>query len=431
MTLNSKKLENSQLELTVDLDEKDLKNYIAEVEKHLANNLKLEGFRVGKVPPDIARKHLGPEIISQEALTFAVQSSLTEALEKEKLDLIDYPTGQDFKIQENSSKKLTYRVVLTVFPEIKLGKYTGLDLKRKESVVNEPEIKKVLHDLQELRTQRHNVDRPAQIGDRVEIDFSITTNGKEIPSGKSQNHPLVLGKDIFIPGFEEQIVCMKANDKKNFSLKVPDDYYQKDISGKEIEIELTVKKIENLVKSNLDNDFAKSLGNFNNLQELEDNIRQGLTLEKEAKEKDKLRIEILNQIVSQSSFSVPQFLVEKRLNSLIQEFDQELHQKGMELGPYLAHIKQTQDGLRKEWRTKAESQVKMSLVARAIGQSEKIKISDEEITQELAVLADNYAKQGILEDLQNTDPQVIKSKIHDLLFNEKVFDFLEKNNVIG
>lgn len=431
MTFSSKKIDDLRLELTVDLNGDDLKKYINEVEKQLADNLILEGFRPGKAPHDLVRKHFGAEKISQEALSLAVQSSLADVLENEKFEILSYPTGADFKIQENNSAKLIYHVVLTVFPEIKLGKYIGLDIKKKLVSVSESEIQDFLHNLQELRTQRQDTHHPAQLGDRVEVDFLITLEDKEIEAGKSENHPLILGKDSFISGFEEQIIGMKENEKKRFSLKVPADYYQKNISGKEIDIDLTLKKVENLSVPKLDSDFAKSVGHFNSLEDLEKNIKQGLVLEKEAKEKERIRLDILNKIVAESHFIAPPVLVEKHLDALIQEFDNELHQKGMELGLYLAHIKKTQEDLRKDWGEKAESRVKMSLVARAIAKNENINISDNEIAGELAVLADNYTKKGMIEELKNIDPEAIKLKIQDLLLNEKVFEFLEKNNIIA
>lgn len=431
MTFTSRKLDDSRVELSIDLNQNDLKKYIAEVEKRLASNFKLEGFRPGKVPSDIVRKHLGAEKISQEALSLAIQSSLADILEKEDLDVITYPIGSDFKIIENSPAKLSYQVILTVFPEIKLGKYVGLGIKKRPISVGEPEIKNVLRDLQELRIQRQNADRPAKLGDRVEVDFLITLEGKEINGGKSQNHPLILGKKAFIPGFEEQIVGMRIDENKKFTLKVPTGYYQENIAGKDIDIDLTLKKVESLSTPELNDNFAKKVGNFNNLHDLEKNIEQGLTMEKEAKEKERTRLEILNQIVVTSKFNAPPVLVEERLDGLIQEFDHELHQKGMELGPYLAHINKTQDDLRRDWRSKAELQVKMNLITRAIAKEENIKINNEEVTQKLAVLADHYAREGMLDDLQNTNPMIIKSRIHDALLSEKVFEFLDNSNVVG
>jgi trigger factor len=264
----------------------------------------------------------------------------------------------------------------------------------------------------------------------VEVDFEIFSEGKIIEGGKSENHPLVIGDNKFIPGFEDHIVDMKAGDKKTFTLQVPKDYSQKEISGKEIKIDLSLKKVEELKTPEVNDEFARGLGHFKDLSELKSNLRQSLTMEKENKERDRIRLAILNEIVAKSEMELPKILVEERLDSMIQSFDEDLHQKGMELGLYLAHLKKTQDELRKDWLPQAQSQVKMSLVSRAIARQEKIEVGDDELDQEFASLAEHYTRQGMLDQLQNSDPNIIKSKIKSVLLNEKVFEFLEKNNVV-
>ncbi len=430
MTSSIKKIKDSQVELTVDLDKHDLLGYITETEKRLAASVRIEGFRPGKVPKEVLRNKIGEQAIKEEALSLAVQSSLAKAISAEKLEVIEQ---SDFKIKENLGDKLVYQVNLVVFPEIKLGDYKGLTIKKNPVVIADLEIKNVLEDLINSRTVLKSVDMPAKIGDRVEVDFVVKDKGVIIEGGKSENHPVILGDNKFMPGFEENIIGMKPGDTKSFSIKAPADYYQKTIAGKDLDFEVTVRLVEERIPPKLDDDFAKSLGGFQSMKEIEENIKKGLSLEKENKEKERVRLAIIKEVSEKTKLEVPSTLVERRIDAMIRNLDEELHQKNMELGPYLAHIKKTQDELRKDWRPRAEEQVKFGLVAKAIANAEDLKVTDKEVQTELETvlqqfMVNNSGEAGISgpEALKNINPEELKTRISDVLLNEKVFEFLEK-----
>lgn len=439
MTFSTKKLKESQVELTVDLDKEDLVFYALEAEKRLAKEVSIEGFRPGKAPKEIVRKKIGESVIKEEALNLAVQLSLAKAIADQKFEVIDQ---SDFKINENSSEGLIFQVNLLIFPDIKLGEYKGLGIKKNSVTVADSEIDNVIKDIARSRTELKEVERQARLGDRVEVDFEVKDpsigSGQDaiIEGGRSENHPVVLGENNFIPGFEAQIVGLKTGEKKTFSLKVPEDYYQKTIAGKELDFLIIVKKVQETIPPKINDAFVKSLGEFNSKADLEENVRAGLIMEKEAKEKERIRLVILREIISKTAIELPGTLVERRLDAMIQGFDNELHQKGMELGLYLAHIKKTQDDLRVDWRKQAEEQVKMDLVVRDIAKTEKLKVADEEVDSELQAVLQQYMVEssakgqgGAPEVLQNVDPEQLKNKIRGVLLNEKVFEFLEKHNL--
>lgn len=442
MTFTTKKLKNSQVELMVNLDKADLFSYTTEAEKELVKEIKIDGFRPGKAPKEIIRKKVGEQVIKEEALNLAVQSSLAKALVEQKLDVLDQ---SDFKIKENSAEQLIFTVNLLVMPEVKLGEYKELSIKRNIVAVTEAEIDAVIDDIAKSRTILKDINGPAKMGDRVEIDFEIkdpsmgSGQAAIIEGGKSENHPVVLGEDKFVPGFEAQIVGLKLGEKKNFSLKVPEDYYQKSIAGKDIDFEVVIKKMQEVTVPKVDDELAKSLGQFTSRADLEANIRSGLVMEKETKEKERIRLAILKELASRAEIDVPAVLIDKRLDSMMQGFDNELHQKGMELGFYLAQMKKTQDDLRREWRKQAEEQVKFELIVKTISKNEHINVSEEEADQELQVVLQQYMVAGGpggvpgsgAEALQNIDPEQLKNKIYSVLLNEKVFKFLEKHAKIS
>lgn len=303
-------------------------------------------------------------------------------------------------------------------------------------MVTEAEIKGILDDIVKSRTVLKEVNRPARLGDRAEVDFEIKDKGAIIDGGKSENHPVVLGEDKFVPGFEAQIIGLKPGERKSFALKMPENYYQKSIAGKELDFDVALKRIQEMTPPKLDDQFVKSLGQFASRADLERNVREGLMLEKEAKEKERVRQAILKEIAGKTEVEISAALIERRLDTMIRGFDDELHQKGMELGLYLAHIKKTQDDLRRDWRARAEEQVKFDLIVKTIAKKERLKVSEEEVDQELQAVLQQYMLSGSPdggvgpgpEALQNIDPEQLKNKIHGVLLNEKVFEFLEGHN---
>ena len=431
MNFTTKQLDDFQIEITVNLDKDDLGSYTVQAEKELAGKLEVEGFRPGKAPKEIARKRIGEQLIKEEALNLAVQSSLAKVLAGKKMEVIEQAS---LIIKENSADRLLYKVTLTVLPEIQLGEYKHLTEKSNSVFVDDAEIKNALQGIVNLRTTLKEVNKPAQPGDHVEVDFKVFDHGILIDGGQSENHPVTLGENKFIPGFEEQIIGLKMGEKKNFLLKVPADFYQKSIAGKNLDFEVIVKRVRERVAPQLDDNFAKSLGQFRSLADLKANIKQGLIMEKKIREKNRIRLTLLKQVADKTNISIPPVLIEKQLDTMIQNFDDELHAKGKELVLYLAHLKKTQDNLKREWRGKAEEQVKMSLIVKTIAEKENIRVSEEEVGQELESILQQYMMRGNSdgspagpEDLRSLDPQQMKNKIRNLLLNEKVFELLEKH----
>lgn len=426
-----KKLPDSQVELTVSLNKSELKEYIDQTEQMLARGFKIDGFRPGKAPRDMVRKQIGENIIRQEAMELAVKNSLEQAIAKEKLDILDQ---LELKVKENKADKLIYEAKFLVMPEVKLGPYKNLGVKVNKVSVSDEEVSEVIADIAKSRAITTEVKRSAQKGDRAEIDFIVKNNGEIIEGGKSENHPLIIGEGKFVPGFEAQLIGMAVGDTRNFSLKIPDDYYQKKIAGKELDFQVTLKRLEEIKIPKIDDNFVQELGAFGSVDDLKKSIVQGLTIEKEEKEKQRVRGIILDKIVTASYVELPKILVERQLNVMIAELDQDLHQKGMELGPYLAHLGKTQDELKKEWRKRAEEQTRRSLVARALAKTENIKVNAEEVEakaqaaiQQLMLRGKDGAEEP--EIAENPNLEGIKEKINRALLNEKIFQFLEKYNV--
>lgn len=421
MNSSLKKIGSNKYELTVDLGREELSSYIKKAEKAITDEVRIDGFRKGKAPKDIIRKEVGDQYILEQALDIAVQDSLAKTLNEKKLEVLEV---SGLNVKENSASKLMYSIQVVTFPDIELPKISDIRVKDREVSVGQKELADALDFLRKSRAKLVVKDGAVEKGDRVEIDFEVTSDGLPVEDGVSKNHPLIIGDNQFIPGFEDQLVGMKKNESKTFSLNASVDYFHKSVAGKKLDFSVRIVTVQSVDKQNLDDDFAKSLGRFQKLEELEDNIRNGILEEKKVKEKQRLRLEILARIFEKSKIELPAEMVDVKVNEMITGFDNELHAKGMELSFYLAHLGKNENDLRKDWRPEAERQVGYALLLRKIAKVNNLSPSKEEIEEEANRVAQTMVMRGQVNS-ENLNLETLKEAIEGDLTNEKVFKILE------
>jgi len=417
-----KKIDQNQTELVIELDRNDLKKYIEQVESELGKGLQLDGFRKGKVPKDLLKKNLDAKQVLESALDLAMRDSLAKTTEKEKLDVLN---ASNLEIKENNPEKLIYKVMLTLFPEIKIQDFSKLKVAKREIQVEQKDIDGTLETIKASRSILHDKDGTVQGGDRVEVDFEVRHNGQILEGGISKNHPLTIGGKNFIPGFEDNLVGMKKDEERSFSLVSPKDYYVKKIAGQKLDFTVKINNIKSVELPKVDDEFAKGLGKFQNLNQLMDSIKEGVMEEKKLKEKQRVRLEIINHIIKNSSILIPEILVNQQLDSMINNLDKDLHANGMELSLYLVQMGKTQDDLRKQWRDEAEKQVKIVMILHKIAKDNKISASQEEVEETLATTVQSMVTKGEV-DKMSLDVESLRNNISSRIVNDRVFDFLEK-----
>ncbi|MBI2065327.1 MAG: trigger factor, partial [Candidatus Yanofskybacteria bacterium] len=395
-------------------------------ENQIVQEVQVDGFRKGKASKDAVRKKVGNQYILEVALDIAVHDSLNKAIEKDGLEVLKM---SKLEVKENSPDKLIYQVILTTFPKITLADLSGIKVQGKDIRVDQAEINDAMDFLRNSRAKFLPKDGPAEKGDRVEIDFEVTSGGLPVEGGVSKNHPLVIGDNKFIPGFEEQIIGMVGGTEKKFTLTAPEEYFHKAVAGKKMDFVVRVNTIQKIEKPVLDDDFARDLGRFSDLSDLQENIKKGILEEKKAKEKNRLRLEVLSRIADKSNIELPEDMVGEQLDTMIAGFDNELHQKGMELSIYLAHLNKTQEDLRKDWRVEAEKQVKFHIILRKIAQDNKLQPSPEEIEEEAGKMIQAMATQGQL-DQSNINIDDIRDSVARELTKEKTMKFLEDKYIV-
>ena len=416
-----KKIDQNQTELIVELDRNDLKSYIDKTELELGKDFQLDGFRKGKAPKDLLKKNLDAKQVLEFALDMAMKDSLAQITGKEKLDVLNV---SKIEVKENTADKLVYKVTLTLFPEIKIQDFSKFKVATRAVQAEQKDVDETLETIKASRSILRDKDGTVQNGDRVEVDFEVRHDGQILEGGISKNHPLIIGGRGFIPGFEEQLVGMKKEETKNFSLTAPADYFYKEIAGKKLDFSVKLNEIKRVIRPEINDDFAKSLGHFANVLELKENIKIGLAQEKNTKERQKLRLQILDNIISQSKIEVPDNLLSKQLDVMISDFDHTLHDKGMELGLYLAKIGKTQEELKKDWIKEAEKQAKISIVLRKIAKDRRLNATQEEVEE----MANQVIQAAIMrgEVGQNdVDPVQIKENVTSRIINEKTLNYIE------
>ena len=359
-------------------------------------------------------------MILNMALEIALKRSLAQSIKEKDLDVLSVT---DLKVKENNTQKLSYSVLLTQFPDIKISDL-NFKVKKRDVVVEEKEVQETLNSILSSRARLITKEGPAENGDRLEIDFEVKVGGQIIEGGVSKNHPIVLGKNTLVPGFEENLVGMSVNQEKSFSIIAPKDYFHKLVAGKNLDIHVKIQNIKKVEVPELNDEFIHSLGKFSNINQFNLSIKEGIAEEKKEKEKQRVRIEIIDHIIKNSDIISPKHMVDEQLEGMIDNFDTDLHRRNMELGPYLIHLGKTRDDLKNDWRKEAEKQVKTMLIIHKIAREKNISAEPEEIDPTLnemvqaTILREGMPKDGL-------DTEKMRTAIATRIINEKTVQFLE------
>lgn len=307
---------------------------------------------------------------------------------------------------------------------VELAGYKGIKVKKNEAKVEKKEVENSLDYLKKSRAKTITVNKPAEKGNRVEVDFEVRHGGVKIENGTSKNHPLILGEGRFLPGFEKELEEMSAGEEKDFSIKVPTDWPDKRVADKNLDFRVRMNLVQERQIPELNDEFAKSLGRFESLEALRKNISDGLLEEKETKEKQRIRIELIEKVAKDSKIEVPDNLIEEELERMINEFKFSITGFGLDFEKYLQEINKTVDELKKEWKKQAEKRVRVAICLKAIAEKEKIEVSDEEAENKIKEELKNYP--DIEEARKNIDPERFKDYTKEVLRSEKVLGLLEK-----
>lgn len=427
-------LPKSQIELEITLPFPEFESHVKRAAVALSEERDVEGFRKGKAPYDAVKNKFGENVIYERAAEHAVRKTYPTLIE----ELEDNPPENMKEFLPIGSPEITvtklapknefmYKAKLSLMPHVELPDYSAIAkrfaIEKKDVAITDDEIAKTLEWIRESRMVVTEINRAAADGDGVEVDFEIRHEGVKWEHGESKNHPLVMGEKTFIPGFEEQLVGMKAGEEKNFSLTLPNDWHDAALKGKVIDVHVTMKLVKERKLPELTDEFVKQLGAFDSLDALKQNITEGLLQEKKDKEQQRVRVHMIEAIAKEITVEFPDILVERELDKMIEEMRANIEQMGMKWEDYLLHIKKTIEALRTEWHDEARKRVRVALALREIARKENINPALEEIEKKSNEVIAQY---GSPEDAhKQIDPTRLREYTKGILRNEKVFEFLE------
>ncbi len=412
----------NEVKLSFTIEASKFEEAIQKVYVKSAKYFNIPGFRKGKAPYKIVEKQYGAQIFYEDAFNEVAGEVYEKELTDAKIEAVSRPEIDI--IQMEKGKDLIFTAVVQTKPEVTLGKYKGIELKKVEYNVEEKDIDHEIGHMQERNARLVNVeDRPVEKNDTTVIDFEGFVDGVAFEGGKAENHELVIGSNTFIPGFEDQIIGMKIGEEKDINVTFPEEYFSKDLAGKAAVFKVKLHEIKKKELPEVDDEFAKDVSEFDTIKELKDSIKEKLEEENKNKAKYETEEEAIKTVCDNTEIDIPSGMVETETDNMIKDIEQRLMYQGLNFAQYLQMMGKTEEDMRKEMKEQAERQVKTKLVLGAIVEAEKIEATDEEVKAKLEEMATMYGKDA--KDLEANES--LKAYIAESVKTEKAISFIVDN----
>ena len=424
MKTKFKKLSDSRVEITVTLDANDLKPAYKKALEKLAKEIKVEGFRKGKVPTEVAKKFIPENDLNSETVDFAVRSTVIEAFKKEEKSPLVLPSVNVTKYVPG--EMVEYTATADIIPDIKLGDYKNLGVKKEKAEATKKEVEDILNNLSGSFAEKKTVKRPAKLTDEVIIDFVGKKDDKPFKGGSAKDYKLVLGSNSFIPGFEDGIVGHEPGDKFGLKLTFPKDYGVKDLAGAKTVFEVLLKQVNEVTKAKIDDEMAKKCGPFKTLAELKKDIEKNLQMQNEHKVTEKFKDDLVKALVKKSKVPAPEILIDDQMHAMRNDITRNAAAQGLSFEEFLEANHETLENWEKQAKEIAEERVKASLALQSLAVEQKITVSDDLVNAKLAELRDVYKKSP--EALKNLKNPNVKMDIKNRMIIEATLDYLVKVN---
>lgn len=387
------KLENCEVEVKVTFSQEEWKNAQDQALNKLAKRVKIDGFRQGKAPAKMVKARIGKAAILEEATDIILQKNYSSIL----LDNDVQPVGQpQVKIDELTEQDLKVTVVAPVAPEVELGQYKGLEVKKGSVRVTKKEIEEELKNYQnqfaELVVKEEGT---VENGDTAVIDFEGFKDGEPFEGGKGENHSLEIGSGSFIPGFEDQVIGMKVEEEKDINVTFPEDYHVADLAGQDVVFKVKVHEIKSKVIPEIDDELAKdvNIDGIETLEDLKTYTKEQIKNRKQTEVDNKFNDDIFNAVIENTPLEVPEVMVNNEVDNMMREVEQNLAQQGLNLETFQQITGKTNEAMREEMKEQAEKRVKFNLIVAEVAKVENIEVTDEEVDEEIKTIAEYYGRE--------------------------------------
>ena len=350
----------------------------------------VQGFRKGKVPMAMVKKFYGVEVLYDDAVNYLVQETYPQIIDENNIKPVDYPKINIVEIGEG--KDLNYTAEVTVYPEVELGQYKGLEVEKKEYEVKDEEIEERLKSMQEKNARiETKEDGTVEKGDIAVIDFKGFVDGVEFEGGEGKDYSLEIGSGSFIDNFEDQLVGAKASEERDVNVTFPENYGKEDLNGKKALFKVTVNEIKVKELPELNDEFAKDVSEFDTLDELKKDIKEKMVEANNNKAKAELEEAVISAAIESTKMDVPAVMVENEIDAMVKDLENRLKYQGLTLEQYMEYTGNTTDKMRDYMRENADRKVKADIVLDAISEAENVEATDEEVKQKAEEIAKMYS----------------------------------------
>ena len=424
MKINNKKLENAIVEVTVAFDKEEWKESQKKALNKLSRKVKIDGFRQGKAPIAVVKARIGKGKILEEATDMILQANFAKALEEAKVEPIAQPALSVDKIDE---EELQVKILVPVEPEVELGEYKGLEIKKTRVTVTKKEIEEQLANYQSQFAEL-SVKEGGKVakGDTAVIDFEGFIDGVAFEGGSGENYPLEIGSGSFVPGFEDQLIGMGVDKEQEITIKFPDDYGAVDLAGKEATFKVTVHEIKEKHLPEIDDELAKdvNIDGVETLDQLKDHIKANIKARKENENEQKFMNDIYQTLIKNSKIENSEALIKQEQQMILKEIEQNLQSQGLNFDIYKQFTGKDIPDILEDIKPQAEERFKINAIIKAIIKEEKLVASDEELEDELQSIADYYKKE--LDEVKNIFKGNM-SRVENDILTRKAIDLVKDN----
>ena len=382
----------SEKEIEIEIVGKEWEEALDKAFKKANKNAKIDGFRPGKAPKDVFIKKYGKQSLYMDAADSAADMAYQKLLKEYADDVKELVARPDIALKDVNDEKIVFLFTLTTRPEVKLGKYKGLGIKKDEVKAETEEIEDAIYHMRERYAEDVIKEGKIENGDIAVIDFEGFVDDKAFDGGKSENYSLKIGSGTFIPGFEEQLVGLKSGDKKDVKVTFPEDYHAEDLKGKEAIFKVTVHEVKEVKIPELDKDFFDDLGmeGINTKEELEAQVSENILARKEMEAENKYLDDLLEAAAKNVKVDVPEAMINEELDRMVQQYADHLKMQGITIEQFYQFTNSDEQALKDQMRPEAIKRITYRLMLEEIAKEEKIEIDDKEAKEEAKKLAEKY-----------------------------------------
>ena len=424
MEAKMEKIDVNVVKFEVKVEADKFKEALTRAYKKNVKKFNVPGFRKGKVPMNVVKKYYGVEVLLEDAVNFAIEGSYANVLKENNVRPVDFPKVE--VVQAEEGKDLIYTAEVTVYPEVELGAYKGLNVEKKTYEVTEEEVAAKLKEMQEKNARVEVKEGAIENGNIAVIDFKGFIDGVAFEGGEGHDYSLEIGSGSFIDNFEEQLVGAKAGDKVEVNVTFPENYGKEELNGKPAKFEVEVKEVKAKELPVLDDEFAKEVSEFETLEALKEDTTKKLEEANTARAEREYEEAILRAVVENAKMDIPAVMVEQEIDRMVQNLAQRLQYQGLSLEQYFQFTGTDAEKMREYMKENAETKVKTELVLEALQKAEKMEVLDEELKEKASEVAKLYGAndEKMVELLLQNQREALVADV----MTSKVINFLKENN---